>query len=52
MIETLPGPPPVSRAHRMLPQRQDEMYKIVQDLIKSGHVRHSTSNYASPGFLT
>ncbi|CAF4547123.1 unnamed protein product, partial [Didymodactylos carnosus] len=52
MIETLPGPPPVSRAHRMLPQRQDEMYKIVQDLIKFGHIRHSTSNYASPGFLT
>ncbi|CAF4323780.1 unnamed protein product, partial [Rotaria sordida] len=48
-IKTIDHPPPTSKAYYSTPQKQEAMYKIIQELLQSGLIRQSYSNYAAPG---
>ncbi|CAF1412956.1 unnamed protein product [Adineta steineri] len=50
-IKTLDHPPPSSRPYRSTPDKEEEMYKIVQDLLHNGLIRKSYSPYAAPALL-
>ena len=50
-IKTYDHPPPSSRPYRSTPQKEEEMYKITQDLLYHGLIRKSYSPYAAPALL-
>ncbi|CAF4185326.1 unnamed protein product, partial [Adineta steineri] len=50
-IKTLDHPPSSSRPYRSTPDKEEEMYKIVQDLLHNGLIRKSYSPYAAPALL-
>ncbi|CAF4100345.1 unnamed protein product [Rotaria sordida] len=50
-IKTLDHPPPVSKPYYSTPSKQEEMYKIVQELLHFGLIRPSDSPYAAPALL-
>jgi hypothetical protein len=50
-IKTLDHPPPSSRPYHSTPHKEEEMYKIVQDLLYHGLIRKSYSPYAAPALL-
>ena len=50
-IKTHDHPPPSSRPYRSTPQKEEEMYKITQDLLYHGLIRKSYSPYAAPALL-
>ena len=49
--KTLDHPPPSSKPYYSTPEKQDEMYKIVQELLHFGLIRPSYSPYAAPALL-
>ncbi|CAF2090982.1 unnamed protein product [Rotaria magnacalcarata] len=50
-IKTLDHPPPTSKPYYTTPNKQEEMYKIVQELLYFGLIRPSYSPYAAPALL-
>ena len=50
-IKTLNHPPPSSRPYHSTPHKEEEMYKIVQELLYHGLIRKSYSPYAAPALL-
>ncbi|CAF4822305.1 unnamed protein product, partial [Rotaria sp. Silwood2] len=50
-IKTLDHPPPVSKPYYSTPSKQEEMYKIIQELLHCGLIRPSDSPYAAPALL-
>ncbi|CAF1561633.1 unnamed protein product, partial [Rotaria sp. Silwood1] len=50
-IKTLDHPPPVSKPYYSTSSKQEEMYKIVQELLHFGLIRPSDSPYAAPALL-
>jgi len=50
-IKTLDHPPPTSKPYYTTPVKQEEMYKIVQELLHFGLIRPSYSPYAAPALL-
>ena len=50
-INTLNHPPPTSKPYYTTPAKQEAMYKIVQELLSSGLVRPSFSQYSAPALL-
>ncbi len=50
-IKTLDHPPPSSKPYYSTPVKQEEMYKITQELLKWGLIRSSYSPYAAPALL-
>ena len=50
-IKTLDHPPPSSRPYSSTPRKEEEMYRIVQELLYHGLVRKSYSPYAAPALL-
>ncbi|CAF1688559.1 unnamed protein product, partial [Adineta ricciae] len=50
-IKTLDYPPPTSRPYYSTPQKEEEMYNIVQDLLQHGLIRKSYSPFAAPALL-
>ncbi|CAF4295986.1 unnamed protein product, partial [Rotaria sordida] len=50
-IKTLDHPPPVSKPYYSTPSKQEEMYKIIQELLHFGLIRPSDSPYAAPALL-
>ena len=51
VIQTLDHPPPISKPYYTTPKKQEEMYKITQELLYFGSIRPSFSPYAAPGLL-
>ncbi|CAF1691832.1 unnamed protein product, partial [Adineta ricciae] len=47
-IKTLDYPPTTSRPYYSTPQKEEEMYNIVQDLLQYGLIRKSYSSFAAP----
>ncbi|CAF1582642.1 unnamed protein product [Adineta ricciae] len=50
-IKTLDYPPPTSRPYYSTPQKEEEIYNIVQDLLQHGLIRKSYSPFAAPALL-
>ncbi|CAF4616452.1 unnamed protein product [Rotaria sp. Silwood2] len=50
-IKTLDHPPPVSKPYYSTTSKQEEMYKIIQELLHYGLIRPSDSPYAAPALL-
>ena len=50
-INTLSHPPPTSKPYYTTPAKQEVMYKIIQELLSSGLVRPSFSQYSAPALL-
>ncbi|CAF4130590.1 unnamed protein product, partial [Rotaria sordida] len=50
-IKTLDHPPPSSRPYYSTPHKEEEMYKIVQELLYYGLIRKSYSPFAAPALL-
>ena len=50
-IKTLDHPPPTSKPYYSTPNKQEEMYKITEELLHSGLIRPSYSPYAAPALL-
>ncbi|CAF3848076.1 unnamed protein product [Rotaria sordida] len=50
-IKTLDHPPPTSKPFYTTPSKQEEMYKITQELLHFGLIRPSYSPYAAPALL-
>ncbi|CAF1479320.1 unnamed protein product, partial [Adineta ricciae] len=50
-IKTLDYPPTTSRPYYSTPQKEEEMYNIVQDLLQHGLIRKSYSPFAAPALL-
>ena len=50
-IKTLNHPPPSSRPYHSTPHKEEEMYKIVQELLYHGLIRKSYPPYAAPALL-
>ncbi|CAF1454628.1 unnamed protein product [Adineta ricciae] len=50
-IRTLDYPPPTSRPYYSTPQKEEEIYNIVQDLLQHGLIRKSYSPFAAPALL-
>ncbi|CAF1438183.1 unnamed protein product [Rotaria sordida] len=51
VIKTLDHPPPVSKPYYSTPSKQEEMYKIIQELLHFRLIRPSDSLYAAPALL-
>ena len=50
-IKTLDYPPPSSKPYHSPPHKEEEMYKIVQELLYHGLIRKSYSPFAAPALL-
>ncbi|CAF1408799.1 unnamed protein product [Rotaria sordida] len=50
-IKTLDHPPPTSKPYYTTPDKQEGIYKIVQELLYFGLIRPSYSPYAAPALL-
>lgn len=50
-IKTFDHPPPSSRPYNSTPHKEEEMYKIVQELLYYGLIRKSYSPFAAPALL-
>ena len=50
-IKTLDHPPPTSKPYYTTPSKQEEIYKITQELLHLGLIRPSYSPYAAPALL-
>ncbi|CAF4330765.1 unnamed protein product, partial [Rotaria sordida] len=50
-IKTLDHPPPVSKLYYSTSSKQEEMYKIIQELLHFGLIRPSDSPYAALALL-
>ncbi|CAF4333803.1 unnamed protein product, partial [Rotaria magnacalcarata] len=50
-IKTIDHPPPTSKAYYSTPHKQEAMHQIIQELLQSGLIRKSYSNYAAPAML-
>ncbi|CAF4371887.1 unnamed protein product [Rotaria sp. Silwood2] len=50
-IKTTDHPPPTSKAYYSTPRKQEAMHKIIQELLQTGLIRQSYSNYAAPAML-
>jgi hypothetical protein len=50
-IKTFDHPPPSSRTYHSTPHKEEEMYKIVQELLYHGLIRKTYSPYPAPALL-
>lgn len=50
-IKVLDHPPPSSRPYHSTPHKEEEMYKIVQELLYHGLIRKSYSPFSAPALL-